>query len=60
MRIGNFLIGAWSMVMARELYELMLGTEPMLQGWLGFTVWSLYVGMVYILGAIHASSVPRK
>lgn len=60
MRFGNFLAGAWSMAMAYDLHTLMLGTDPVLQGWLGFAVWAIYIAAMYALGAIHAFQVPRR
>lgn len=60
MRLGNFFVGGLTVFMAHELCTLMLGTDPMLQGWLGFGCWSLYVALMYGYGVAHGLSVPRR
>lgn len=60
MRFGNFFIGGLTVFMANELYTLMLGTDPMLQGWLGVVCWTLYIALMYGYGACHGLNVPRR
>ena len=60
MRFGNFIVGVVTAFMATELYKNMLDTDPMLQGWLGFGSWTLYIGLMYGYGASHGMSVPRR
>ena len=60
MRFGNFIVGCLTAFMANELHTLMLGTDPMLQGWLGFGSWVLYIALMYGYGASHGMSVPRR
>lgn len=60
MRLGNFIVGCLTAFMANELHTLMLGTDPMLQGWLGFVAWVVYIIVMYGYGASHCLNIPRR
>ena len=60
MRFGNFIVGCLTAFMASELYTNMLGTDPMLQGWIGVVGWTLYIALMYGYGVGHGLNVPRR